>query len=144
MLSVHDLLRNKGNQIWAVSPDTSVQDALNEMTEKNVGALIVLEGGALAGIISERDFIHRIAKDKACNLHTSIRDYMTTEVITVTPTNTIQDCMEIMTNRRIRHLPVMKDNELVGLISIGDVVKGIISEQGDLIDNLEKYITGKR
>jgi CBS domain-containing protein len=142
MLTVRDLLKSKKDGIWAVSPETSVIDALRFMTAKGIGALMVLEDGLLSGIISERDFVHQIAENRSLNLDLPIREYMTTKVITVAPENTIQECMQIMTNRRIRHLPVINKGELVGLISIGDVVKGIISDQTDLIDNLEKYITG--
>jgi CBS domain-containing protein len=142
MLTVGDLLKGKGNGIWAISPETTTLDALRFMTEKKVGALLVLEDGLLVGIVSERDFVHRIAADRDLVLDQPISEYMTSKVFTVTPKNTIQDCMEIMTDKRIRHLPVFSEENLVGLISIGDVVKGIISEQTSLIRNLEDYIVG--
>ncbi len=142
MLTVRDLLKMKGEGIWAISPDTSTLDALRFMTEKKVGALLVLEDGLLSGIISERDFVQRIAVDRACLLDTPIRDYMTSKVITVTPDQTIEECMQLMTDRRIRHLPVIDNNQLAGLISIGDVVKGIIDDQASTIDNLQEYILG--
>ena len=142
MLTVFDLLKTKGNGIWAISPETTTLEALRFMAEKKVGALMVLDNGLIAGIISERDFVNRIALDRACVLDRPISEYMTEKVIMVTPRHTIQQCMEIMTDRRIRHLPVIAEGQLVGLISIGDVVKGIISEQSSLIQNLEDYIVG--
>ncbi len=143
MLTVRDLLKVKGEGVWAISPETSTLDALRFMTEKNVGALVVLEDGILVGIISERDFVHRIAEKRAAHLEDSISDTMTEKVITVTPDQTIADCMLLMTDRHIRHLPVMSGDKLIGLISIGDVVKAIISEKDSLINNLQDYILGR-
>jgi CBS domain-containing protein len=142
MLTVRDLLKVKSEGIWAISPETSMIDALRFMTEKNVGALLVLEDGLLTGIISERDFVHRIAEKRSAPLDDSIGDYMTTKVITVTPDQTIEECMKLMTDKRIRHLPVMANDQILGIISIGDVVKGIISEQSSMINNLQDYILG--
>lgn len=143
MVTVRDLLRSKGEEgIWAVSPDTSTLDALRFMADRKIGALIVLDEGILAGILSERDLVYRIAENRSIDLETPIGEYMTSKVITVTSEHTINDCMNIMVNRRIRHLPVLDEDKLVGLVSIGDVVKGIISEQTDKIYNLENFITG--
>ncbi len=142
MLTVRDLVKVKGDGVWAISPETTMIDALRFMTEKNVGALVVMEEGLLVGIISERDFVHRIAEMRSAQLDASIGEYMTTKVITVTPDQTIEECMQLMTDRRIRHLPVMSNNQLIGIISIGDVVKGIISEQSSTINNLQDYIMG--
>lgn len=143
MLTVRDLLRSKGDGgIWAVSPETSTIDALRFLAARNIGALLVLEDGILVGIISERDFVYRIAQSRAIDLETPIREYMTSRVITVTPNDSIEACMQVMVDRRIRHLPVLESGELVGLVSIGDLVKGIITEQSDTINNLENYITG--
>lgn len=142
MLTVRDLLKVKGEGIWAVSPETSTLDALRFMAEKKVGALIVLEDGLLVGIISERDFVYQIAQDRACQFDVSVQDYMTTQVISVTPEHTIEECMRLMTEEHIRHLPVLEDGYLKGLISIGDVVKGIIDEQSSMINSLEDYILG--
>lgn len=142
MLTVRDLLKVKGEGIWAVSPETSTLDALRFMAEKNVGALLVLEDGLLVGIISERDFVYQIAQERACQFDLPVQDYMTTEVISVTPDQTIEDCMKLMTERHFRHLPVLQDGYLIGLISIGDVVKGIIDEQSSMINSLENYILG--
>ena len=142
MLTVRDLLKAKGEGIWAIGPDTSTLEALRFMTEKNIGALVVLQDEALVGIISERDFVHRIAEMHDAHLDSPIGEYMTEKVITVTPQNTIEECMKLMTDKHIRHLPVVKDDKLIGLISIGDVVKGIISEQSSMINNLQDYILG--
>ncbi len=142
MLTVRDLLKVKGEGVWAISPETTMLDALRFMTEKNIGALLVLEDGLLAGIISERDFVHQIAEKRSAQLDASIGEYMTTRVITVTPDQTIEECMQLMTDKRIRHLPVLSNDKLIGLISIGDVVKGIISEQSSMINNLQDYILG--
>jgi CBS domain-containing protein len=142
MLSVNDLLKMKGNDVWAISPETTTIEALRFMAEKKIGALLVLDDGVIVGIISERDFVNRIAVDRACVLDRPVSEYMTEKVIMVTPKHTIQQCMEVMTDRRIRHLPVISDGQLVGLISIGDVVRSIISEQSSLIQNLEDYIVG--
>ena len=142
MLTVRDLLKSKGEGVWAVSPETTTIDALRFLAEKKVGALLVIEDGILSGIISERDFVHRVAQEGALDMQTPIREYMTSKVITVTPDDSIEACMQIMTDRRIRHLPVLNNSDLVGIISIGDLVKGIISEQKILISDLENYITG--
>ncbi len=142
MLTVRDLLKSKGDGIWAVSPETTTIDALRFLADKKVGALLVIEDGILSGIISERDFVHRVAQERTLDMDTPIREYMTSKVITVTPDDTIEECMKVMTDRRIRHLPVLNKGELVGIISIGDLVKGIISEQKILISDLEHYITG--
>jgi CBS domain-containing protein len=142
MLTVKDLLRMKAEGVWAVGPETSTLNTLRFMAEKNVGALLVIEDGLMVGIVSERDFVYRIAQDRNLDLDAPIRDYMTSEVITVSPETTIQECMQVMTDRRIRHLPVFSGETLAGLVSIGDVVKGTIGEQSSTINNLENYIMG--
>lgn len=144
MLTVRDLLRIKGDGIWAVSPETTTLNALRFMADKNVGALLILEDGILRGIVSERDFVRRIAEERACQMDRPISDYMTTKVITVRLEDTIQDCMQVMTDRHIRHLPVVDGDRLVGLISNRDVVKALISEQSGMIRDMENYITGGR
>jgi len=143
MAIVRDLLKVKGEQVWSVSPDTSVLEALVMMAEKEVGALIVLEFGRIIGIISERDFARSIAKTGQCVINGNIKDYMTHGVICVTPTQSIEDCMHIMTQKRFRHLPVMEGNKLVGMISIGDVVKEVIASKESTINTLENYIEGR-
>lgn len=143
MSTVRDLLKVKGNEVWSVSPETSVLDTLRMMAEKEVGALVVLDAGQIVGIISERDFARSIAKTEQCILDTTVMDYMTKKVVTIGPDQTVDDCMQMMTKGRIRHLPVVEGKKLIGLISIGDVVKEIISSKESTIDNLENYIEGR-
>ena len=141
--NVHLILKNKGSQIWSLAPDATVYEAISTMAEKNVGALLVVSEGKLVGIISERDYARKvILKDKSSK-KTLVRDIMTSPVITVTPGHTLDECMQIMTDNRIRHLPVIEGEKLVGTISIGDLVKAIISTQAETILQLDNYITGK-
>ena len=142
MITVRDILRQKGNQIWWVSPDRTVYDALKLMAEKNAGALLVLDGEKIAGIFSERDYARKIILKGKASKETSVEEIMTSEVTTVGPGQSVDECMALMTNKRIRHLPVFEGEKLVGLISIGDVVKAIISEREFIIKQLENYITG--
>lgn len=143
MATIRDLLKTKGNQVWTVTPNTSVLETLLMMTEKAVGALVVVDGDKIAGIISERDFIHSIAEKERCVLNTVVLEYMTTSVLTVSPDQSIEDCMQLMTDKHIRHLPVVENSKLVGMISIGDIVKDIISSEKSRINALENYIEGR-
>lgn len=143
MLKIRDLLKVKGNQVWSITPETSVLEALQLMTEKQVGALLVLDGEKIAGIISERDFVHGVAEKERCIVNTTIFEYMTPKVITVSPDQTVEDCMQLMTKEHIRHLPVVENEKLVGMISIGDIVKEIISSEKSRADALENYIEGR-
>ncbi|MEJ5201055.1 MAG: CBS domain-containing protein [Anaerolineales bacterium] len=145
MATVQDLLRVKGSDVWSVSPDTSVLEALELMAEKNIGALLVLDQeGKIAGIVSERDFARHIAKAGQCIVDEPVKNFMTEEVIGVHPETSIDECMMLMTKQRIRHLPVAtKEGKLVGMISIGDVVKQVIADQSILIASLENYILGR-
>ncbi|GAB4536268.1 MAG: CBS domain-containing protein [Anaerolineae bacterium] len=142
MLTVGQLLRTKGYDVWSVEPDASVYDALKLMAEKDVGALMVLEGEKLVGIISERDYARKVILKEKSSMDIPVREIMTSQVISVRPEQTIGECMTLMTNERIRHLPVLEDGRLVGIISIGDVVKAIISHQAFMIEQLESYIQG--
>lgn len=144
MITVNQLLQDKGGAAWSVSPDTTVFDALNLMAEKNVGALLVLEGDTLVGIFSERDYARKVILKGKSSKETPVKDIMTEEVLYVRPNQSIEECMALMTNKRIRHLPVLDGDKLVGIISIGDVVKAVISEQEFVIKQLENYITGTR
>lgn len=144
MNNVRQLLQSKGMKVWSTMPGTSVYDALKLMADKNIGALVVLEGERLAGIFSERDYARKVILKGKTSRELSVSDIMTTEVVSVRPDQTIVDCMELMTDRRIRHLPVLDAGRVVGVISIGDVVKSIISDQKDTINHLEDYITGRR
>ena len=145
MKTVRDLLRVKGNQVWSIEPDVSVYEALTLMAEKDIGALVVLDSASqLAGILSERDYARKIVLKGKTSRETAVREIMTEKVVYVRTDQTIEDCMALMTNKRIRHLPVLEEGRLLGVISIGDVVKDIISEQEFIIGQLENYITGKR
>ena len=142
MTTVKQLLQTKGTDIWTIAPDDSIQDALNRMVDKNVGALLVVEAGDLVGIISERDYARMSVLKEDFSMNTLISEIMTTRVIWVRPEQTIEDCMALMTDKRIRHLPVLENDQLVGVVSIGDVVKAVISHQEFLIEQLENYIVG--
>ncbi len=145
MKTVKELLRNKGYQVYSIGPDATVYEALTLMAEKDVGALLVLDNaGQLVGILSERDYARKIVLKGKTSRETPVREIMTEKVVWVRPDQTIEECMALMTNKHIRHLPVMEEGRLLGVISIGDVVKDIISEQEFVIEQLENYITGKR
>jgi CBS domain-containing protein len=143
MITIRDLLKIKGNQVWTITLNTTVLDTLKIMDEKDVGALLVLDNGQIAGIVSERDFARSIARSERCVLNTTVLEYMTKNVITVQPDQSIDDCLKLMTDKHFRHLPVVEDNKLIGLISIGDVVKEIISSRETTIGSLEDYIQGR-
>ncbi len=144
MITIRDILQGKGNQIWSVSRDSTVFDALQLMADKNVGALLVLDGEKIAGIFSERDYARKIILKGKASKDTPVAEIMTAEVTTLRPEQSVEECMGLMTDKRIRHLPVLDGEKLVGLISIGDVVKAIISEREFIIKQLESYITGGR
>ena len=143
MANVRNLLKVKGSDVWSVSPTTSVLNALQLMADKEVGALLVLDSDRIVGIISERDFVRSIAETGQCVVESTVGEYMTRDVYTVEPDTSIEECMQMMTQKRIRHLPVLENGRLVGLISIGDVVKGIISNKESTINSLENYIEGR-
>ena len=144
MNTVKDILAEKGKQVWSVEPKTSLIAALKMLRSHNVGALLVVEDGEVKGIISERDFSYRIAEKSACPLNEAVSTWMTTEVIVVNLTTTINECMQLMSREHIRHLPVVDGGKLVGLISIGDVVRAVISGQQSTIMGLENYILSQR
>ena len=142
MITVKQLLQVKGNHIWGIDSNATVYEALKVLAEKDVGALLVIDSGKLVGIISERDYARKVVLKGKSSMETPVREIMTSEVITVGIDQTIEDCMALMTSRRIRHLPVLEGGKLAGVISIGDVVKSIISQQEFVIEQLENYITG--
>ncbi|MEO7161183.1 MAG: CBS domain-containing protein [Polaromonas sp.] len=145
MTAVADILKSKANPtVHAIGPDDSVFDALQRMADKGIGALLVMEGEAIVGIVTERDYARKIALKGRTSALTRVRDVMTTSVMFVKPNQTSEECMALMTDNRLRHLPVVNDGKLIGLISIGDLVKDIISEQKFVIEQLEHYITGQR
>src|ERR1700682_5012487 len=133
------ILRNKSGAIWSIAPEATVYDALAMMAEREVGALLVMTGGKLVGIISERDYARKIILQGRLSKETAVQEIMSGAMHTVSADDTIDDCMRIMTHHRIRHLPVFDHAELVGVISIGDLVNAIISEQAQTIDHLHTY-----
>ena len=141
MKRVRDILEAKGRDVWSIAPDASVYDAIKVMAEKSIGALLVVEGGQLVGIISERDYARKVILQGRSSKTTPVREIMTSRVIYTHPDQNIEECMAVMTEKRIRHLPVLEQGRLVGVISIGDLVKSIIVEQKFIIEQLEKYIT---
>ncbi len=142
LTKVQDILRIKGDEVWSIPPETSVLEAVKTLAEKRIGALLVLEGDQIAGIVSERDFVRRIAAEQVCELDRPVSEVMTRDVFTIDPEDDIEDCMSLMTEKHIRHLPVVKDGLLVGLVSIGDVVKAMITSKEFTIEQLSKYIDG--
>jgi len=143
MITVRDLLQQKGNLVWSVQPDDPVLTALNLMTEKDIGALLVMDGAKLRGIVSERDFVRSIAESRNCLIEAPVSEYMTKVVITVAPEQTLEDCMQLMTDHHIRHLPVVEMENIIGVVSIGDIVKADIQEKVSKINTLENYIEGR-
>ena len=138
--TVQQILQNKGGSTYSVAPESTVLQALQLMADKNVSAVLVMEGQRLVGIFTERDYARKVELQGRSADTTRLGDIMTADVLFVTPANTAQDCMALMTDKHLRHLPVMEAGKLVGLISIGDLVKDIISEQQYLIAQLESYI----
>lgn len=136
--TVGSILGRKGLDIWSVTPDTTVYDATVLMAEKSVGALLVISEGSLLGIVSEVDYARRVILQRRSSNEARVRDIMTSNPITVTPEDTVDDCMRIMTHHRIRHLPVLEGLELVGIVSIGDLVNSIIADQASTIDELHR------
>jgi CBS domain-containing protein len=143
MITVKNILDQKGRTVWTIAPDAKVYEALELMAKKGVGALIVVEKDDIVGILSERDYARKIALVGRHSQDTPVSEIMTKEVYGVQGDTTADECMALMTDKRIRHLPVCKEGKLVGVISIGDVVKAIITEQKIKIENLENYIMGK-
>ncbi len=144
-LTVKHMLARKGSQVWQISAEQSVFEALQLLAEKNIGALVVVDSDNRAvGIISERDYARRVILQGRSSMETPVRDVMTERVYAIGPENTVGECMQLMTDRHIRHLPVIDGEKLAGVISIGDVVKTIISEQKFIIEQLGNYIVGDR
>ena len=142
MATVNQMLQSKGRQVHTVTPDTTVLAALQVMADQDVGALVVMDGDDIAGIFSERDYARKIVLLGKTSRETPVSAIMTADVICVTPEQSDDKCLAIMTDRRIRHLPVLEDGRLAGIISIGDVVKAIIADQRVMINHLEDYIHG--
>lgn len=140
--TVGHLLEAKGTDVWSIGPDATVFEALERLAERNVGALVVVDDGKVCGIMSERDYARKIILLDRHSRDTLVREIMTAKVTTVTRADTVSECMELMTGHHIRHLPVVEEGRLIGLISVGDVVKAMMAEQEFLIQQLERYITG--
>lgn len=139
--TIAEILNAKGHTIWSISPDTTVFDAIQLMSDKNVGALPVTEGGKLVGMLTERDYTRKIALKGKSSKQTAVREIIS-QPVTVQPDHTIEECMRLMTERRVRHLPVLEEGTLVGIVSIGDLVNWIISAQTSQIHQLQTYISG--
>jgi CBS domain-containing protein len=141
MKTVRDLLKQKGRGVWSVAPDSTVYDALKLLAEKNIGAVLVIAAGRPVGIFSERDYARQVILKGKTSKDTPVRDVMTSKVVFVRPEQSIEECMALMTDKRFRHLPVLEEGQLVGILSIGDVVKALISEKDFLIEQLANYIS---
>jgi CBS domain-containing protein len=142
MLRVKHLLARKGKEVWSVDVEEPVLEAIQIMADKHVGALPVTRNGELVGVISERDYARKVILLGRSSAETPVWQIMSTPAVTVTPENDVQGCMQVMTDRRIRHLPVVADGKMVGMISIGDLVRAVIEEQQETIQQLERFISG--
>jgi CBS domain-containing protein len=142
MHTVNHLLKVKGTEVFSVTPQDSVLHAIEVMATRHVGALLVLNQGSLVGIISERDYARKVILKNRSSHDTPVGDIMTSPAISVTPEDTVHRCMELMTEGRFRHLPVVKNGRVLGILSIGDLVKAVIQEQSEHIEQLERYIAG--
>lgn len=141
MRIVREILDAKGRDIWHVAPGQTVFEAVQLLSDKQVGALLVMEAGKLVGIVTERDYARKVILEGKSSRQTPVRDVMTTSVLCVDPEKTVQECMALMTDERARHLPVLEQKQVVGIVSIGDLVKAVIAEQQFMIEQLQHYIT---
>ena len=142
MQTIGQLIGAKGRQVWSVHPDATVFDALRLMAEKGIGALVVIDDGAIVGILSERDYARKVILEGRSSRDTTVGEIMSREVLHTLPEQSVADGLALMTDKRVRHLPVMDGNTIVGIVSIGDLVKAIIAEQEFVIEQLENYISG--
>ncbi len=140
--SIHEILEHKGSTVWTVSPEATVFEAIQLMSEKNIGALLVTERDRLIGILSERDYTRKVALKGKTSKEMRVREIISERVVSATPSHTIEECMRLMTENRVRHLPVLDSDRLIGVVSIGDLVNWIISAQSTTIRQLETYISG--
>ena len=142
-VAVSAILRHKGDSVWSIAPDASVYQAISIMAEKGIGALPVIADGRLIGIMSERDYARKVVLQSRSSKDTLVSEIRTTPVVSVSPSNTVEDCMRTMTLQRIRHLPVVDEGRILGTVSIGDLVRKVISTQGEIIQHLQEYISGR-
>jgi CBS domain-containing protein len=142
MKTVEQILNLKGHEVWSVDPQDTVLDSLKLMSEKGVGAMLVMDGDKLVGIVTERDYARKVILEGKSSKDTTVSEIMSGKVLCVTPDRTVDECMALMTDKRARHLPVIDQKRVVGVVSIGDLVKAMISEQQILIDQLQNYIAG--
>jgi CBS domain-containing protein len=140
--TLSEILNSKGTQVWSIAPDATVFDAIQTMSDKNIGALLVMEGGKLVGILTERDYTRKIALKGKSSKQTAVKEILSGQIIQVNPASTVEECMHLMTDHRVRHLPVIEGDKVVGVISIGDLVNWIISAQNSTIHQLQTYIAG--
>jgi CBS domain-containing protein len=136
------LLHHKGTALWSIAPEATVFEAIKLMADKNIGSLLVMSGGRLVGVITERDYTRKIALHGKKSKETLVREILTSKIISVTPDDTVEECMKLMTENRVRHLPVLEDEKVIGLVSIGDLVNWTISAQDAAIAQMEQYIAG--
>ena len=140
--TISEILVNKGNQAWSISPEETVFDAIQLMAEKNIGALLVTHAGRLVGILTERDYTRKVALKGKSSKQTAVKEILSGHIIHVTPDHTVEECMRLMTENRVRHLPVLESDRIVGVVSIGDLVNWIITAQSSTIHQLQTYISG--
>jgi len=140
--SISEILEHKGSTVWTISPDATVFEAIQKMSDKNIGAVLVTEGDRLVGIISERDYTRKVALKGKTSKELKVREIIPESVLSVTPQHTVEECMRLMTERRVRHLPVLEGGRILGIVSIGDLVNWIIGAQSSTIHQLETYISG--
>ncbi|HLH54705.1 MAG TPA: CBS domain-containing protein [Verrucomicrobiae bacterium] len=140
--TISEILHHKGNHVWSISPETMVFDAIQLMADKNIGALLVTQHGNLVGILTERDYTRKVALKGKSSKQTAVKEILSGQVIHATPDHTVEDCMRLMTEHRVRHLPVLEAGQIIGIVSIGDLVNWIISAQSSTINLLQTYISG--
>lgn len=141
--TIDTVLHHKGRTVWTIAPEATVFEAIRLLAEKNIGALLVMDGSKLVGMFSERDYTRKVALEGKTSHNTKVREITTTQIATVSPHDTVEDAMRVMTERHIRHLPVLDGGQVIGMISIGDMVNWIISAQNAALDQLEAYVSGR-
>ncbi len=142
MATIRQLIKSKGSEVWSVSPDASVYEAMKIMADKGIGALVVLEDEKLVGMVTERDYARKVVLKERTSKETAVGDIMTKDVLYARPEHTVEECLALMTEKRTRHLPVLDADKIIGIVSIGDLVKSVIDEQQHVIEQLAHYISG--